>query len=283
MLDDRRKEKWQQYTIVTLLGMLRHYASDYVYILRLLEMCKSVTVFAASFPQERRLEKLQDDRDTIKEISVTCQKMDMPLSVIQCDRAINIIDLALSVSDVGLQLEQMKELQQRIDTLSEIILDELSTKLFYFVSPDLAEFYEINQFSHEVTDRFSGAVYDMEEAGKCLSLGRYTACAFHLMRVVECGLLEFKSFLTIDKNCPSWDSILKALNAHIGSLPSTHEQEKYRKIVSRVYAIKDAWRNPTMHVEYKYNDEEALEVFDATKNFMKVLYEELSQPSSPAD
>ncbi|MCX6833364.1 MAG: hypothetical protein NT028_14795, partial [candidate division Zixibacteria bacterium] len=246
-----KREKWQSHAIVSLLDMLRHYASDYVYILKLLDSCKDEIYFDPVWPQEQRVARFSDAEQLIKDISGTVLRMDMPLSVIQCDRAIAIIKGALSQNDAGLQLELLKELPKRIDTVCEIILDELNSRMFYFVNPELAEYYDKNQFSSEVTHRFTDAVYDMEEAGKCFSLGRHTACAFHLMRVVECGLLELKDFLTIDKHCPSWDSILNAIKKHISSSADKTERDKYEEIVARVYTIKDVWRNNTMHVDYK--------------------------------
>ena len=42
-------------------------------------------------------------------------------------------------------------------------------------------------------------------------------------------------------------------------------------------AVKDAWRNPTMHVEITYTEEMALDVFRHVQAFMRHLATKLSE------
>ena len=63
-------------------------------------------------------------------------------------------------------------------------------------------------FGTEVAARFPRAIVDIEEAGKCFALGRFTACVFHLMRVVEAGLAAISRSLNIVKHSPTWEAYL---------------------------------------------------------------------------
>ncbi|HTE83781.1 MAG TPA: hypothetical protein VK821_03540 [Dehalococcoidia bacterium] len=42
-------------------------------------------------------------------------------------------------------------------------------------------------------------------------------------------------------------------------------------------AVKDAWRNPTVHVEINYDEEKALDVWNSVKAFMRHLATKLGE------
>ena len=46
-------------------------------------------------------------------------------------------------------------------------------------------------------------------------------------------------------------------------------------------AVKNPWRNATMHVENKYTDEEAEHIFFAVKGFMKRLTSRMDENGLP--
>ena len=60
-----------------------------------------------------------------------------------------------------------------VDTLIGRIEDELELTLFLYIPSSRAEFYESVEplFGEAVSDQFSSAITDIEEAGKCLALG----------------------------------------------------------------------------------------------------------------
>ena len=53
----------------------------------------------------------------------------------------------------------------------------------------------------------------------------------------------------------------------------------YSGAAGDLVAIKNAWRNPAMHVRGIYDEERALEIFNATKGFMRHLAAKLAEPS----
>lgn len=164
----------------------------------------------------------------------------------------------------------LKELRTRI-------FDELNEREFLYVVPARVRFYkEPMLMGKEVNDRFPKAIDDIEEAGKCLALGLGTACVMHTMRIMENGLSALANALGISY-APSWDSYLKQISDKIAEKHKNktakwkREQTFYRDLSGDLLTVKQAWRNPTMHIDRKYSAEEAEQIFNAAKSFMQRL------------
>jgi hypothetical protein len=161
--------------------------------------------------------------------------------------------------------------------LEDRFRDELDRHWLFWVDQDKAELYRANDhFGPWVTSRFPDAIDDIEEAAKCLALDRATACVMHLVRVMEVGLKAIAEPLGIPY-APSWESYLKQITTKIGlpydkKDPQWRGQEPFfRDVSGDLVAIKQAWRNPSMHVVRKYSPDEAGEVYVAVRRFMQRL------------
>lgn len=130
-------------------------------------------------------------------------------------------------------------------------------------------------------DKFKEAHRDAEEAGKCLAFGRNTAGVFHLMRVMEVGLRELGGSLndaSLDpKTNPTWEKILGRCDKELAKPYKERSPEWaadgsfFSSATADLRAVKDAWRNPTLHVERFYDGEEARDVWNAARAFMRHL------------
>lgn len=163
-----------------------------------------------------------------------------------------------------------KELKQRL-------LDELDERQFLYVPPELERYYKDPMLmGREVNDRFPQAIDDIEGAGKCLALQEGTACVLHTMRVMEVGLKALGAALKIPY-APSWESYLKQIAdkialKHKNKTKAWKRDERfYRDLSGDLLTVKQAWRNPTMHVDRKYAPHEAEQIFQATTHFMQRL------------
>ena len=56
----------------------------------------------------------------------------------------------------------------------------------------------ISHFGDEVANAFPNLIEDIDEAAKCLALSRYTACMFHLMRVMESSIHRLAKKLKVN-------------------------------------------------------------------------------------
>jgi|GEM_PF-6139433 len=250
--------------IISLLVVLDKYASEFVWLLELLRACKCEDAMNPDGSLDDRIKMLQDRIASFRGIYETCERMDMPLSVIQCERVIRAIQFALSQEEDGLQIELLKGLPALVENLSERVRDELGSKDFYFVNPGLSKFYDVNQFSEKAIHRLPRATYDMEEAGKCYALGRSTACAFHSIRVAEHGIKLILSHysLTVRGSNREWGILLQTIKDHIPNIPDADEKQYLQGVVDRLDSLRFVWRNPTMHCELDYQPEQAKMILD---------------------
>lgn len=113
---------------------------------------------------------------------------------------------------------------------------------------------------------YTSVWFDCEEAAKCLCLGRPTASVFHTMRILEIAIGAISKRLSIpdpSKVDRSWGNMLKAIKAEmdIQHPPKNRTTGCEGSLLEQVYvsldAIKNPWRNGTMHVESVYTEEEA--------------------------
>jgi hypothetical protein len=142
-------------------------------------------------------------------------------------------------------------------------------------------------FSPGVVANFGSISKEIEEAAKCSVVNRHTASVFHLMRVMESGLRSLGKTLNdpdLDpKKNPSWESILRKCDLE---LQKAHDKKIaewqtdplfFSTATANVRAVKDAWRNPTMHVEIDYDEERSRDVWNAVRAFMRHLASKLHE------
>jgi hypothetical protein len=159
-----------------------------------------------------------------------------------------------------------------------------SAKLFA-LNPDDARYYDtaLEQFGDCVTASFPSTASEIDEAGKCLALGRAAAAIFHLMRVVEIGLRSIAPLMGIHEPKPDWGKVIRAVDDYL-KLPKDEKKldldDSYLAAVSaQMHAVKLAWRNQVMHVDTTFSLENAREIFEQTKLLMIALSIELHEPS----
>jgi len=166
------------------------------------------------------------------------------------------------------------------------IRDELSHMELWVITKEERRLLKPDPFGPDFNRNFAPARDDLEEAAKCLAFGRGTACVFHLMRVMEVGLRTLAASLNdprLDsKRNPSWDSILKKCDEELlkplkDRAPEWSVDDTFfSAAAAQLHAVKDAWRNPTMHVERRYVTDEAEDVWNAVRAFMRHLARKLS-------
>jgi len=178
-----------------------------------------------------------------------------------------------------------KEIRRAADHLQTSLTDDLDRSfLIRLTHQEEAWLTSVQPFGEQVTTAFPSASHDTDEATRCLAFARYTACVFHLMRVVEVGVKALGARLSIDTtHKPGWEQILKKAHGQM-SLPNDKKDADWIKdedflsdAITMLTAIKTAWRNPTMHIEKKYTPEHAERIYDAVKGFMQQLATKLHE------
>ena len=165
---------------------------------------------------------------------------------------------------------------------SGCLYHEADTKIAMTIPTARGKYFEpkIPLFGQDVEDRFPEASEDIVDAGRCLAFGQGTATVMHSMRILEVGLKALAGALGIPY-APSWESYLKQISKSIDAPHPTKtrkwkKSEKFfRDVSGDLMTIKQAWRNPTMHVDRKYYPDEAEVIFGAARTLMQTLAEGL--------
>jgi hypothetical protein len=189
----------------------------------------------------------------------------------------------------------------RLETFCKDILgrvgDEFASQHVLIIPPDKIMYYEPVRppFGQDAQDKFPSSIFEVDEAGKCYVMGRHTAAVFHLMRTMEIGIRAVARCLEVpDPVKPAernWAFILremkKGIEAREKSLPKSWSDPADKQFFDDMHvsldAVKNVWRNPTMHVERTYTDEEAEHIYGAVRGFMKKLAsrcDEWGQPTA---
>lgn len=172
------------------------------------------------------------------------------------------------------KIKAYTDASEAIGTLGKIIMLQLRENLFMFIPPARSPFYaEPQLFGSDVNNKFPRCQYDIEESGNCYAAGRGTACAFHLMRIMEIAVQEFGTALGITlTNEKNWQNILDQVNKVIKFFPGTDTRTiALSQAAAHLYNVKVAWRNPTMHPKTTYTLEEAADLISTVKAFMHEL------------
>ena len=210
-----------------------------------------------------------------------CKDFDLPASVAMCEEIIS--DLKSE------EPPKFTDIQSKFSELAGRIEAELKAHLFLYINREYAKFCNEPLSGWEnVIGAFPKATYDVEEASKCVAFRRNTAAVFHLMRVTGAGVTALGKSLnepTLDASHNlTWDNILtrcvKELSEKFsGKSPEWQtDKEFYAAATANLLAVKEAWRNPNAHeVGQKYTDEEALDIYNAVRTFMRQLSKKLKE------
>ena len=157
--------------------------------------------------------------------------------------------------------------------ISDTLRRELKAEHVFVLNTAKASYYEpeVPLFDTEVQDAFPLSREDIKEAGKCLALGQSTAAVFHLSRSMEAAVQALSQKLGMTHVNPVWGNLLSGMKHKIEALPVSDLKNRWSENLSLLYHVKQAWRNDVMHPKATYTDEQALEVFQAMRSFMRNL------------
>jgi hypothetical protein len=222
-----------------------------------------------------------------KDVMESCSYLGMKLAIIQLQEAETILDKALTDAILSHSGRGWSFANRSIFDAAKRLKDELSHAKLFAVSGGMQKYFAPNILGDTVAENFWSAKRDIEDAAKCLAFGQGTASVFHLMRVMETGLRSLgKSLNNPDldpRRNPSWEAILRKCDDELAkplkdrSSEWKSEDQFYSKAIANLRAVKNAWRNPTMHVEINYEVDEAEDVFNAVRGFMRHLSTKLHE------
>jgi hypothetical protein len=174
-----------------------------------------------------------------------------------------------------------------------LLNDELRTHVFLHIDRRNKELFEqaVPPFGDRVQTTFPSAIYEIEEAAKCLALERSTGSAVHSIRCLEAGIRALSRCLAIpdptkasDRN---WGALLRTLKAEIdrrwpgSSTRMSGDGEFFDNAYAGLAAMQNPWRNATMHLDQKYTPDEARHVYETVKGFMQKIASRMDENGDP--
>jgi hypothetical protein len=184
-----------------------------------------------------------------------------------------------------------RQVSADIQCLERSLHAELETRRFFFVPPERASYHgdDVRAWFRESPARyplaqklgplipalkaFPSIEEDMKEAGSCFAFDRHTASVFHLMRVMEVGLKAIAKALGVIYTS-NWGICIAEIEK---PLTAKKPDRFLAEAVAYLRSIKNAWRNPTMHIDRAFSEAEAERIFQAVGAFMLHLATQLSE------
>lgn len=256
--------------LASLWSMLRFHAFSFVRLLTTIRHWREAYRLGADFVAGGEVQLDDGSRDylgdLLDELKTECEELDLPLSIQKLDRIKSTLPSIRG-----------NEMVNQFGHLEELITDELKTKLFIAIPTQQAQYFTDSSplFGKDVESSFPEMSADIEDAGCCLGVERWTAAVYHLMRVMECALVRLTAKLLVviaDIEHKTWGEILVPIDAAVAALPKrTKEQEELSEAAVHLRQVKIAWRDPTMHNRRRYNQTEAEAVFRNVKTFVENL------------
>lgn len=178
-----------------------------------------------------------------------------------------------------------KKIAAGLDELRLRIIDDLDSRPLLCCTFQEQRLYETweTEFPEFWLKGDADVAYDLKEAVKCMALGRYTACVFHLVRPMETATRKVAKQMEVsieykdNSGFLHWGVIANNIRDKLEKLRQSDqkEYEKWLRVNGMLEFVRVAWRNEVMHPRSSYGENEAREVFDAVKAFLKHLAEKV--------
>jgi hypothetical protein len=170
----------------------------------------------------------------------------------------------LALSTMNGPLPSAETIAHSMDELFARMFDEISiSRRFFAIVPEKFKYLRTyDPLELGASLNLPKAQSEIVAACRCYALEENTACVFHLMRALEEALRRMCDRVGV-KFEYNWGHIIAQLDKKVG-VGSTDDAE----LLSHLRAIKNAWRNPTMHVERDYDEQQALDVLRTVRSFL---------------
>jgi HEPN domain-containing protein len=190
--------------------------------------------------------------------------------------------------------------------IQRAVTKDLGGRVFMSLQPEDVRYYDPKRekqlFGPEVFTNFPSTQHDVGEAGNCYSTGRYTACVFHCMRILEKGLralvheLNSKHAAGLKFGKPvdeaNWGPLIGEIQIALESpkrqkrlnpIPDKDQMGFYSRLSLEFEYFKNAWRDDVAHSRSSYDESEAKSVMNHVEAFMKQIAKRLTELPREAD
>jgi hypothetical protein len=181
-------------------------------------------------------------------------------------------------------------INSEVVNIAKNVIVELNEKKFNFIPTDKVKYFnKQNQhalFGSYVSLHFSDAANDIRDAGNSLAIDLWDSAAFYLMRVVEVGLRALAKKLRISfpktpLDHAGWKAIVKAIDDKLSAkMPKSRGKKqsaalKFQHDTLVDFRAFEVARNEIMHGRSRYNEQDAIGMYNRVRDFMIRLANEI--------
>jgi|SRR5271157_2554699 len=263
----------QPFRIVSLLDTLRFYARGFVRICSNLGHCSGIINALAHPKYSVDLGEIEEE---IKELVFHSRASGLTISAGNAEVLLEHIEYLPNQNN---EKQHYDEIRGKLDSLIQTVLHELDDKTMLMLSPTNSHFYDEKGtfLGQDTIDKFKELERDAIEAGNCFAAGRYTACVFHLMRIMERLVQDFASNVgaeithkgkPVEIKYAEWHEIEDAIQAKIKDMPKGERKSRCNAAVITLSAVRLGVRNEVMHPRGFYDEEDARKLLSNVKSFV---------------
>lgn len=209
-------------------------------------------------------------------------ELEFPTSLAYVNKTIGLLNnsACYSMESKGEVTSKLKELNEWIDTETD--------QVYVHVRKDKRDFLQKRGsalFAPKTIKSFPSAEEDVVSAANAMVFELYTGAVFHLMRVLEKGLVALArktpSLENVSFDYENWGNIIDRIESAINKIPDLQDLPKGKERSDRItffseaarhfYYLTNAWRNHTMHSRANYDEKKSKEIWDHVKEFMAHL------------
>jgi hypothetical protein len=192
-------------------------------------------------------------------------------------------------SDAAASDMTLDEFFRTFDDAYSRFQDEMEDAYTFHPTASVAQYWGRNDLLTEAArERFASVAQELRMAGSAYCAGLATASVFHSMRAAEVGLRVVADDLNIDvPNIAGMKDVIKAIRSRANALDEEQrspiksaKSQHYSEIAIEAGLFKDAWRNHVAHARVTYQQEQALEILNATRRFFEKVVSDYGRVSA---
>ncbi len=266
-----------EWKFVSLMEILRLYAERYCRLSgNAVLLCSNLDLFDNGFPNEALvqemigpfLKRLYEMKEESERLGLTATR--------------DAIKLALSRAPSGADFTAFSQLCGYVPLALE---EELKGKVCFILPPSSQDWYtEPLKGWEPILEVFPEAQDDVEQMSRCRAFGCDSASVFHVLLVVEFGLVGLGRFVGVNDLKPGWDATCNAVEKILKegrTVAAPHILAHFaflEQINKDMQSMKIAWRNKVSHAANNmklltsdFKPEVANKIITAAHGFMFLL------------
>lgn len=170
---------------------------------------------------------------------------------------------------------ELEILERGLSSVADTAMLELKDKTLIAISSKHRDHYvaPVREFGEAILEAFP-VEYDLEEASKCLALGRFTASVFHLMRAAEAAAAVVSEAVGgdthNDKGEPlTFGGLFVQVDRKINEMPHGPKKDAWLKLRGFMVSLNRGDRTKVAHPGTEYSERQAERIFGNTKSFLE--------------